>query len=101
MIGGLLGSLVSGGLGMLIGKLFQKKQRVSVAGTVRTEVLNFPRLSNLNLATNPASRLLGGRAAVRGPAFTVTVDYRDGAEDVVSAKVATKLSELNAMQGMN
>jgi hypothetical protein len=101
ILGGLLGNLVGGGLGLLAGKLFQRRERVSVAGVVQTEVLNFPRLSDIGLATNPASRLFGGRAVPHGPAFTVTVDYKQGAEDVVSAKVASKLSELNAMQGMN
>ncbi len=101
ILGGLLGNLVGGGLGLLVGKLFQRKERVSVAGVVQTEVLNFPRLSDIGLASNPASRLFGGRAQVHGPAFTVTVDYKQGAEEVVSAKVAAKLSELNAMQGIN
>jgi hypothetical protein len=61
-------------------------------------VLNFPD-ANLTLAANPG-RLFGGRAVVRGPSFTVSIDYRNGAEDVVAAKVAQKLSDLNSMQGV-
>ncbi|GEM_PF-3453403 len=100
LLGGLLGNLVGGGLGLLVGRLFRRRQSVRVENTVQTEVLNFPRASNLTLAANPASRLFGGRAVARGPAFTVTVDYRQGAEDVVAAKVAGKLADLNALQGV-
>lgn len=98
--GSLLSSLVGGGLSMLIGKLFKKRQVVKVDNTVRTEVLNFPRLSGLDLAVNPASRLFGGRALARGPAFTVSVEYKGGAEDIVAAKVATKLAEINFNEGV-
>ena len=98
--GGLLSSLVGGGLSMLLGKLFKKRQVVKVDNTVRTEVLNFPRLSGLDLAVNPASRLFGGRALARGPAFTVSVEYKGGAEDIVAAKVAAKLSEINFNEGV-
>lgn len=100
LLGGLLGNLVGGGLSLLLGKLFRRRQTVRVENTVQTEVLNFPRASNLTLAANPASRLFGGRAVARGPAFTVTVDYRQGAEDVVAAKVAGKLADLNSLQGV-
>lgn len=98
--GSLLSSLVGGGLSMLMGKLFRKRQLVKVDNTVRTEVLNFPRLSGLDLAVNPASRLFGGRARARGPAFSVSVEYKGGAEDIVAAKVATKLSEINFNEGV-
>jgi hypothetical protein len=100
LLGGLLGNLVGGGLGLLLGRLFRRRQAVRVENTVQTEVLNFPRASDLTLAVNPASRLLGGRAIARGPAFTVTVDYKQGAEDVVAAKVAGKLADLNSLQGV-
>ncbi len=99
IFGGLLGGLAGGGLAALISGLFQRKQRVSVDGAVRAEVLNFPRLLSLDYAVNPASRLLGGRAVARGPAFTVEVSYRGGAEDVVAAKVASRLRDLNLLQG--
>jgi hypothetical protein len=98
--GSLLSAVVGGGLSVLIGKLFPKRQRVQVDNTVRAEVLNFPRLASLDFAANPASRLFGGRAVARGPAFTVEVSYRDGAEDVVAAKVASKLADLNSLQGV-
>ncbi len=98
--GSLLSSLVGGGLSMLVGKLFKKRQVVKVDNTVRAEVLNFPRLSGLDLAVNPASRLFGGRALARGPAFSVSVEYKGGAEDIVAAKVATKLSEINFNEGV-
>lgn len=100
LLGGLVGNLVGGGLSLLLGKLFRRRQTVRVENTVQTEVLNFPRASNLTLAANPASRLFGGRAVARGPAFTVTVDYKQGAEDVVAAKVAGKLADLNSLQGV-
>jgi hypothetical protein len=100
LLGGLLGGLVGGGLNLLAGRLFRRKQRVVVDNTVQTEVLNFPEATNLTLAANPASRLFGGRAVVRGPSFTVNIDYRNGAEDVVAAKVAHKLLDLNSMQGV-
>jgi len=100
LFGGLLGGLVGGGLNLLAGRLFRRKQRVVVDNTVQTEVLNFPQATNLTLAANPASRLFGGRAVVRGPSFTVSIDYRNGAEDIVAAKVAQKLSDLNSMQGV-
>lgn len=101
LFGGTLGGLISGGLSLLAGRLFRKKQRVVVDNTVQTEVLNFPAATNLTLAANPASRLFGGRAVVRGPAFNVSIDYRNGAEDLVTAKVAQKLADINAMQGVN
>lgn len=101
LFGGVLGGVVSGGLNLLMGRLFHKKQRVVVDNTVQTEVLNFPAATNLTLAANPASRLFGGRAVVRGPAFSVSIDYRNGAEDLVTAKVAQKLADINAMQGMS
>lgn len=100
LFGGLLGGLIGGGLNLLAGRLFRRKQRVVVDNTVQTEVLNFPEATNLTLAANPASRLFGGRAVVRGPSFTVSIDYRSGAEDLVTAKVAQKLSDLNSMQGV-
>jgi hypothetical protein len=99
IFGGLLGSLVGGGLSAIVGGLFQRKHTVRVDNTVRAEVLNFPRLASLDFAVNPASRLLAGRASPRGPAFTVEVDYRHGAEDVVAAKVAGRLRDLNLLQG--
>ena len=99
IFGGLLGGLVGGGLTSLIGSLFHRKQRVTVDNTVRAEVLNFSRLSSLDYAVNPASRLLSGRAVARGPTFTVEVEYRGGAEDVVTAKVASRLRDLNLLQG--
>lgn len=98
--GSLLSTVVGGGLSLLAGKLFPKRQRVQVDNTVRTEVLNFPRFSSLDFAANPASRLFGARAVARGAGFTVEVAYRDGAEDVVAAKVASKLSDLNSFQGV-
>jgi len=100
LFGGLLGGLLGGGLSLLAGRLFRHKQRVVVDNTVQTEVLNFPESTNLMLAANPASRLFGGRAVVRGPSFTVSIDYRNGAEDLVAARVAQKLSDLNSMQGV-
>ena len=100
LLGGLVGNLVGGGLSLLLGRLFRRQQTVRVENTVQTEVLNFPRASNLTLAANPASRLFGGRAIARGPAFTVTIDYKQGAEDVVAAKVAAKLADLNTLQGV-
>jgi hypothetical protein len=104
-MGGGLGSslltpLIGGGLSMLLGRLFRKKQQVVVDNTVKAEVLNFPRLSSLDFASNPASRLFSGRAVPRGPAFVVQVDYRGGAEDLVSAKVAARLADINFHQGI-
>jgi len=98
--GGLLSTLVGGGLSLLIGKLFAHRESVRVDNVVRAEVLNFPQLSSLDYASNPASRLFGARAIPRGPAFTVEVNYRGGAEDIVTARVAQKLADLNAMQGL-
>jgi hypothetical protein len=98
--GSLLGSLVGGGLGLLAGKLFQRREKVQVDNVVRAEVLNFPRLTSLDFAANPASRLFGARAMARGPAFAVEVNYRNGAEDVVVAKVAQKLLDINSLHGM-
>ena len=98
--GGLLGGLVQGGLSALLGGLFRKRQRVQVDNTVRAEVLNFPRLSSLDFAANPASRLFSGRAVPRGPAFVVEVNYRGGTDEIITAKVAQKLSELNMLQGV-
>lgn len=102
--GGIGGSLVSGllggGLSLLLGKLFQRRERVQVDNVVRAEVLNFPQLASLDFASNPASRLFGGRAIARGPAFSVEVSYKGGAEDIVTAKVAQKLADLNALQGL-
>jgi len=98
--GSLVSALIGGGLSALLSGLFRRRQRVQVDNTVRSEVLNFPRLSSLDLAANPASRLFGGRAVPRGAGFTVEVSYRGGAEDVVAAKVATKLAELNLNQGV-
>ena len=98
--GGILSSLVGGGLSLLLGRLFRQKQRVQVDNTVRAEVLNFPRWSSLDFAANPASRLFGARAVPRGPAFSVSVEYRDGAEDIVTAKVASKLAEENFNGGL-
>lgn len=98
--GGLAGTLVGTGLSLLIGKLFHKRQSVQVENTVKSEVLNFPRLLSLDFAANPASRLFGERAMARGPAFTVEVKYKDGAEDIVTAKVAARLTDLNLQHGI-
>ena len=97
---GLLGPLIGGGPSMLLGRLFRKRQPVTVDNTVKAEVLNFPRLSSLDFASNPASRLFAGRAVPRGPAFTVQVDYKGGAEEIVTAKVAARLSDINFLQGV-
>jgi hypothetical protein len=97
---GLLSTLVGGGLSLLLGKLFTHRDSVRVDNVVRAEVLNFPQLASLDFASNPASRLFGARAIPRGPAFSVEVSYRGGAEDIVTAKVAQKLADLNAMQGL-
>lgn len=98
--GSLISSLVGGGLSVLLGRLFRKRQQVTVDNTVRAEVLNFPRITSLDLASNPASRLFSGRAVSRGPAFSVEVSYRGGAEELVSAKVASRLAQLNFLQGV-
>ena len=58
------------------------------------------RFASLDFAANPASRLFGGRAVARGPAFKVEIAYRDGAEDRVSARVASRLADLNSFQGV-
>ena len=100
LMGGVLGNLVGSGLNMLVAGLFKRHRTVRVENTVRTEVMNFPRLTNLTLAANPASRLFGNRAIARGPSFNVTVEYRQGAEELVAAKVATRLAELNDLHGM-
>jgi len=99
LFSGVLSNLFGGGLSLLAGRLFKRRQRVEVTNTVRTEVLNFPAATNLTLAANPASRLFGGRAVPRGPAFTVSVDYKNGTEDLITAKVAQRLSDLNSLQG--
>jgi hypothetical protein len=98
--GSLISTLVGTGLSLLIGKLFHKRQSVQVENTVKSEVLNFPRLLGLDFATNPASRLFGERSAARGPAFTVEVNYKGGAEDIVTAKVASRLADLNLQHGV-
>jgi hypothetical protein len=98
--GSLAGALVGTGLSLLIGKLFHKRQSVQVENTVRSEVLNFPSLLGLDFAANPASRLFGERAVARGPAFTVEVNYKGGAEDIVTAKVASRLMDLNLQHGI-
>jgi hypothetical protein len=98
--GSLVSTLVGTGLSLLLGKLFHKRQAVQVENTVRAEVLNFPRLSSLDFAANPASRLFGARAVARGPAFAVEVSYRGGAEELVTAKVAQRLADLNLQQGI-
>lgn len=98
--GSLLSSIVGGGLSLLVGRLLRRKS-VRIENIVQTEVLNFPRLSGLDFATNPASRLFGARAVPRGPAFTVVVDYKGGAEEIVTAKVAQKLLDLNTVQGVS
>lgn len=98
--GSIFGTLLGGGLGLLAGKLFGKRQRVQVENKVLAEVLNFPRVSSLGFASNPASRLFGGRAVARGPAFSVSVEYKGGAEDIVAAKVATKLADINFNEGV-
>jgi len=99
LFGGLVGGLVGGGLDLLAGKLFPKRQKVEVENTVQANIMNFPRLSDLGFATNPASRLLGDRSVPRGPAFTVTVDYRNGAQDLIAAKVTSHLAQLNELHG--
>jgi hypothetical protein len=100
--GGLLGGLLGSGLSLLAGgllsKLFRKRQELEPRRL--DELLNFPRLNSLDYASNPASRLFGGRAVARGPAFSVEINYRNGAEDVVAAKVAHKLLDINAMRGV-
>ncbi|MBN2080898.1 hypothetical protein JW859_01700 [bacterium] len=100
LFSGVLSNLFGGGLSLLVNRLFRSRQRVEVANTVRTEVLNFPAATNLTLAANPASRLFGGRAVARGPSFTVNIDYKNGAEELISAKVAQRLSDLNSWQGV-
>ncbi|MCH7472193.1 hypothetical protein IIA79_04495 [bacterium] len=98
--GSLVSTLVGGGLSLVLGRLFKRRQRVQVENVVRAEVLNFPRLSGLDFATNPASRLIGGRAVARGPGFVVEIDFKSGAEDIVAAKVAQRLSDLNVLHGI-
>ena len=100
LFGGVLSSLLGGGLSALFGGLFRRKRTVKVENIVQTEVLNFPSLSELSYAVNPASRLFGGRAVGRGPALTVELSYRDGVEDLVAAKVTQRLRELNNIEGV-
>jgi len=98
--GGLLGGLLGTGLGLLTQHLFRQRQAVRVDNEVQARIVNFPSVTDLGFALNPASRLFGGRATARGPAFTVQVDYRGGAEDIVTAKVASRLLEDNAAAGL-
>lgn len=98
LLGGLFGAGLSALAGGLLGRLFHKRQAVEPRAL--DELLNFPQLSSLDFASNPASRLFGGRAVARGPAFSVEVNYRGGAEDLVTAKVASKLLDLNSMRGI-
>ena len=90
----------SGAECLLADRLLRKRQPVQVANEVQARVVNFPSVTDLGFALNPASRLFGGRAVPRGPAFTVELDYRSGAEDVISARVASRLLEENAAQGL-
>ncbi|MCB1186934.1 hypothetical protein KDL29_07175 [bacterium] len=98
--GGILSGLLGAGIGLLADRLLKKRQPVQVANEVQARVVNFPSVTDLGFALNPASRLFGGRAVPRGPAFTVELDYRNGAEDVISARVASRLLEENAAQGL-
>lgn len=98
--GGLLRGLLGAGIGLLADRLLRRRQRVQVANEVQARIMNFPTVTDLGFALNPASRLFGGRAVPRGPAFTVELDYRNGAEDVITARVASRLLEENAAQGL-
>lgn len=98
--GGILGGLLGAGIGILADRLLKQRQPVQVANEVQARVVNFPSVTDLGFALNPASRLFGGRAVPRGPAFTVELDYRNGAEDVITARVASRLLEENASQGL-
>lgn len=94
--GGVLGGLVGVGLSILAGRLLGGGRQALDPAPI-APLLHFPQLASLDYASNPASRLFGGRAVARGPAFRVEVAYREGAGDIVSAKVATKLGEMNGM----
>jgi hypothetical protein len=94
--GGVLGGLFGVGLSLLAGRLLGGGRQTLEASPIAA-LTHFPRLASLDHASNPASRLFGGRATARGPAFRVEVSYRDGAGDIVAAKVATKLGEVNGM----
>ncbi|MEZ5336858.1 MAG: hypothetical protein R3F46_01210 [bacterium] len=98
--GGILGGLLGAGVGLLADRLFRRRQPVQVANEVQARVVNFPSVTDLGFALNPASRLFGGRAVARGPAFTVELDYRSGAEDVIAARVTSRLLEENAAEGL-
>lgn len=98
--GGLLGGIIGAGLGALTQRLFRRGQPVRVDNEIQARIVNFPSVTELGFALNPASRLFGGRAVARGPAFTVEVQYSDGAEDLVTARVASKLLEDNAAEGL-
>lgn len=98
--GGILGSVLGAGIGLLADRLLRRRQAVRVDNEIQARVVNFPSVTDLGYALNPASRLFGGRAVPRGPAFTVQVDYRGGAEDIVTARVASRLLEDNAAAGL-
>jgi hypothetical protein len=98
--GGLLSGIIGAGIGALTQRLFRRNQPVRVDNEIQARIVNFPSVTDLGFALNPASRLFGGRAVARGPAFTVEVQYREGAEDMVTARVASKLLEDNAAAGL-
>lgn len=98
--GGILGGVLGAGIGILADRLLRKRQPVQVANEVQARIVNFPSVTDLGFALNPASRLFGGRAVPRGPAFTVELDYRSGAEDVIAARVTSRLLEENSAQGL-
>jgi hypothetical protein len=74
---------------------------VSVSGVVKSELVNFPARAVLPLAANPASRLFGGRATPQAAGVNVTLEYRQGAEDIIAAKVTGSLAQLNTLAGIS
>lgn len=102
-IGGVIGSFAGGILDGLIKKYFGKKdkpQPVTVENVVRTMPANL----NYDLAANPNSRLISGRAFSTGASYAqpnvVTINAAPGLGELIIVKVAGALRLSNAYGGV-
>lgn len=90
-----------GGIFSAVGGLFGafKKKKPEVIERIIEPVKIATESLSMFLGANPASMLYGGRGRVGGAAFQVNIGFTDGADEVLSAKVASRIYDWNTADG--
>lgn len=88
---------IIGAVGGLFGELFGKKKSIVVEKIIEP-IRVAPQSLSYGLGANPASAIFGGRAVASG-AGHITIDFKNGAQDLVTAWVTDGLLDESNMEG--